>query len=774
MLPRLYDCLTAPRRWLSRILWGLLIFLCLDLVFPLPALKPMCRLVLARDGQLATAYLSDDDQWRMPTQIAEVSPDLVKALLQKEDKWFWWHPGVNPIAISRAAFDNLISGKRVSGASTITMQVARMLEPKARTFGGKLREMFRAFQLEWHYSKTQILELYLSYLPYGGNVEGVKAASYIYFDRSPGTISLAQAVTLAVIPNRPNSLRPDQHPEATRQARDRWLGQFVAEGAFAQGEVAAALSEPLVASRHQLQSRAPQLCRRLVNNYPQQVIRSTLDLKTQTLAEELLAAYVRRIRHKGVSNGAVLVLDNLTSTVLAYCGSADFSDVAAKGEVDGVKAIRSPGSTLKPLAYAMAMDQGLLTPDSRMLDVPSIWSGYSPDNYDEEFRGPVSMAFALRNSLNIPAVEAVQRVGFDAFLNRLIEAGFSSIKRQRKQLGLSVVLGGCGVSLEELTRLFSAFARGGISSPYAYTAHDRLHQLAGTRICSPASAWLIADILSGIERPDLPNDMIGATGRARIAWKTGTSYGRRDAWSVGFTPRYTIGVWIGNFDGRSAPDLSGSTMAVPLLFELFNAMEAGKPRLEFPRPIQVMKREICAETGDLPSPDCASRSKGYYIRDISGRKVCDQERQLYLSVDSAMQYCTGCLPEQSDAYVRASFPIYPPRLTLWYENNGVAYRRPPPHNPACTANFDGPGPVVISPTPDFEYLIEEGAGQEILLQAASDGHVARHYWYINGKFYKSCLPGEQVFFAPKPGRQRIVCMDDHGREERIEVSVKVY
>jgi penicillin-binding protein 1C len=772
MLPRLYAALTAPRRWLSRILWSLLIFLCIDVAFPLPPRKPMCSLVLARDGQLAAATLSADEQWRMPTQISEVSPDLVQALIQKEDKWFWWHPGVNPIAIGRAAFSNLFSGKRVSGASTISMQVARMLEPKARTIGGKLREMFRAFQLEWHCTKTEILELYLSYLPYGGNVEGVKAASYIYFDRPPGTLSLAQCVALAVVPNRPNSLRLDQHPDAARRARDRWLGQFAAEGAFAQNEVAAALQEPLVASRHQLRPRAPHLCRRLARAYPQQVVRSTLDLKVQTLAEDLLAAYVRRIRHKGVSNGAVLVLDNFSSTVLAYCGSADFSDVAAAGEVDGVKAIRSPGSTLKPLAYAMAMDQGLLTPDSRMLDVPSIWSGYSPDNYDEEFRGPVSMAYALRHSLNIPAVEATQLVGFDAFVNRLIEAGFTSIRKQRKKLGLSVVLGGCGVSLEELTRLFSAFARGGFLSPYAYTVDDRLHQLAATRICSPAAAWLIADILSGIERPDLPNDMIASTGRARIAWKTGTSYGRRDAWSVGFTPRYTIGVWIGNFDGRSAPDLSGTTMAVPLLFELFNSLEAGKPRLDFPRPPQVHQRAICAETGDLPSPHCAQQDKGYYIRDISTRKACDQERQLYIRADSAIQYCTGCLPESG--FKRASYPIYPPRLTFWYESKGIAYRRPPPHNPACTATFDGPGPVVISPTPDYEYLIQADAGQEILLQAASDGHIARHYWYINGKFYQSCLPGAQVFFAPKPGRQRIVCMDDMGRAAQLEVTVKTY
>lgn len=732
----------------------------------------MSTLVLARDGTLATAYLSEDEQWRMPTRLDEVSTDLVEALIEKEDRWYWWHWGVNPVAVVRAGFSNMVTGRRVSGASTITMQVARMMEPKARTLGGKVREMFRALQLEWHYSKREVLELYLSYLPYGGNVEGVKAASYIYFDRPPGTLSLAQSTLLAIIPNRPNSLRLDQHPEAARTARDKWLRNFAASGAFPEDQVAVALQEPIQASRHQLVSKAPHFCRRLKRTHSEKVIHSTLDLKAQQLAENLLASYVRRVRHKGVSNGAVLVLDNLNGTVMAYCGSADFGDAAAGGEVDGVRAIRSPGSTLKPLAYAMAMDRGRLSPDTRMLDVPTVWNGYSPDNYDELFRGPVSMAYALRHSLNIPAVEALQLAGYDFFLDRLVAAGFSTIRRQRAGLGLSVVLGGCGVTLEELTRLFSGFARGGLCGNFAYTVPEMSLPRGSTRICTPAAAWLISDILSGIERPDLPNDLIGSTERARIAWKTGTSYGRRDAWSVGFTPRYTVGVWIGNFDGRSAPDLSGSTMAVPLLFELFNALEGGKVRLEPPRPKDVFKREICAETGDLPSADCGRTRMGYYIRDVASRKGCDQERLLYVNGDSSLQYCTGCLPE--NGYLRASYPIYPARLTLWYENSGVLYQKPPPHNPACTANFDGPGPLINSPAPDYEYLLEAGAGQEILLQAASDGHVARHFWYVNGAFFKSCVPGERVFYAPKPGRQRIVCMDDHGRQGKVEVMVKEY
>lgn len=760
------------KRGLVAVVAGFLLFLAFDLLFPLPPAKPMSKLVLDRDGKLLSAFLSDDEQWRMPTKADELNPDLVKALIAKEDRWFYWHYGVNPIAIGRAAFSNLFAGRRVSGASTITMQVARMLERKERTFWSKMKEMFRAVQLEWHFSKDEILEMYLSYLPYGGNVEGVKAASYIYFDKPPATLSLSQATLLTVIPNRPNSLRMDLFPDAAKSARDQWLRKFDEDGVFPSNQVRAALEEPVQAKRHEVESKAPHLSRRLISSRQQVVIRSTIDSKTQQLAENLLAEYVSRVRHKGISNGAVLVVDNLTASVIAYCGSADFQDQIAHGQVDGIQAVRSPGSTLKPLAYALAMDNGRLTPDSRMLDIPTDWNGYSPDNYDETFRGPVSMTYALRHSLNIPAVEALRQGNFNTFLNRLQDIGFRTVKRQRKDLGLSVVLGGCGTTLEELTGLFSAFACGGLHRGFAFTSDDLDQRRAVIPVVSPSAAWLITDILSGIERPDLPKDLLTSSGRAPVAWKTGTSYGRRDAWSIGYTKRYTIGVWIGNFDGRGAMDLSGTTMAVPLLFDLFNAMEAGKPKIPDYRPFPVYQREICAETGDIPGPDCGRKRQGYYIRSASSRKVCDQERMLYVSADSSLQFCTGCLPESG--FVRASYSVLPAPLTLWYENTGTQYRKPPPHNPACTATFDGPGPQILSPTVGYEYLLEEGANQEILLQAASDGRVARHYWYVNGTFFRSCNPGERIFYSPKRGKMTVMCMDDRGRQAKAEVVVKTY
>ena len=525
-MQRLIRRIFEVKKWPSRILLFAVVFFVLDRSFPLPPEKPMSPVVVASDGSLMSAYLSEDDKWRMKTNVEDVPEELITAILAKEDRWFYYHPGVNPFAILRAAWSNVIRGKRVSGASTITMQVARMLEPKRRTWWSKIKEIFRAFQLEWHHSKEEILEMYLSYLPYGGNVEGVKASSFIYFDRPPSSLSLAQSVLMTVIPNRPNSLRLDTRKDKAREARNKWLKRFREDKIFPDNRIRIALYEPIESRRHQLIPKVPHLSRRLVDQEPAPEIRTTIVPEVQATAERLLDNYVRRVRAKGISNGAVLVVDNRTSAVLAYCGSADFFDHASAGQVDGVRAIRSPGSTLKPAVYAMAMDKGIYTPDSRMLDVPSTWNGYSPDNYDETFRGPVNLAYALRHSLNITAVRALHEAGYEDFLDLLQDAGFETIRKQREKLGLSVILGGCGVTLEELVRLFTAFSQKGIARPLAFVPEDTLSE--GKRLFSPAAAWMIGDILSGIERARLaePTDHLHGTRSGRLEnrnelWKAG-------------------------------------------------------------------------------------------------------------------------------------------------------------------------------------------------------------------------------------------------------------
>lgn len=797
---RILKRIFRPRYILIGLVTLFLGFLLLDFLAPLPDPKPFSTQVYDRESNLLAAYLSEDDKWRFRSPTDEVSEDMREAILAKEDQYFYYHPGVNPLSIVRAIWSNLWSGKRVSGASTITMQVARMLEPKPRTMGNKLFEIFRALQLEWHYSKDEILEMYLSYLPYGGNIEGVKAASYIYFGRPPSKLSLAQAILLTVIPNRPNSLRLDTRRDQALRERDRWLQYFKDEEIFPEDDIQVAMAEPIVAKRRDLLPTAPQFSRRVAQLHARnpsattEVLHTTLDPEIQATTSRLLGNYVRRARSKGISNGAVLVVDNSNSEVLAYCGSADFFDEESAGQVDGVQAIRSPGSALKPVVYAMAFDKGILTPDKRMLDIPRTWNGYSPRNFDEQFRGPVSVAFALRHSLNVTAVQALHEVGFDHFMDAMEVAGMESLKKQREDLGLSTILGGCGVTLEEMVRLFSAFARDGRLKSLKFESdapssskdgaeeedktelekngQDDLESFQGIPLFSEGAAWMIWDILSGIQRPDLPTSLVGSTNRSKIAWKTGTSYGRRDAWSIGFTPRYTIGVWIGNFNGKGVPDLTGTSMAVPLLFDLFGAIEAGKKPLTFYRPLSVELRTICSETGELPSEKCDHTQEGYFLKNRSFRSECKQDEELYINADSTLQFCTGCLPQSG--YEKASYPIYPGELSLWYENNGVPYRKPPPHNPNCEATFDGPGPAINSPLEDYEYLLEGGVGQEILLQAAVDTRTNRHYWYVNGEFFRSSTPGEKVFYPARQGKLKVTCMDDKGRSSEVEVVVKEY
>lgn len=756
-------------------LLGLLfVSICLHLLFPLPAPKVYSQTILSADSTLICAYLSPDDKWRMKTHAEGVSEEMKKAILVKEDRWFYYHPGINPFSVVRAMWRNSTTGRRTSGASTLTMQLARMAAPAHRTYGNKIREMFRALQYEWCYSKQEILEMYLSYLPYGGNIEGVHSAAYLFFDRPPEKLSLSQAILLAVIPNRPNSLRLDLKPEAAIEARNEWIDRFLEMGTFPKEQLEAAREEKTPGVRYALEPQAPQFCYQIREKITPETHEAytTLDLSIQQRAERLLKNHSNRVQQMGVSNGAVLILDNRDNSVVAYCGSADFFDDANQGQVDGIQAIRSPGSTLKPAAYGMGFDLGLITPKNKMLDVPTTFHGFRPENYDMKFNGETTVEYALTHSLNIPPVRLVQELSLDLFLNQLESARFETIRKKRPELGLSVVLGGCGVSLEELTRFYSSFAREGRLYPLAYFADERNAKSEPVELFSASSAYLIADILSELERPDLPQRFINESRLPRVAWKTGTSYGRRDAWSIGFSPRYTVGVWMGNFSGKGIPELSGTHTAVPLLLDIFNAIDYDREQKWFYQPPGVAERKVCSETGMLPGPDCTRETNDYYLRGISSLKTCDLYEPIYVSHDHEIQYCPVCLPDSG--YEQKSYPIFAPELAVWYESQAFPYRKPPAHNPLCEGKFAGAGPAILSPSPELEYYIEKGSQQQILLQAASEATVSRHYWYVNDRFIGEAASHEKLFVEPSPGKMRIVCMDDKGRKSRTEVAVKVY
>jgi penicillin-binding protein 1C len=747
----------------------LLLFIVLDLLYPITIQKEFSKQIHAKDGTLLTAYLTGDDKWRLRTEIENVSPELIKAIIEKEDSWFYWHLGINPVSIVRALYKNLISGEVESGASTITMQVARLLEPKERTYGNKLVEIFRALQLEIKYSKEEILELYLSLLPFGGNIEGVKSASYIYFNRSPSKLSLAQSIMLAVIPNDPNSLRLDRLNEEIIEKRNFWINKFRRDEVFSSIDLKDAKDEPIEAQRYAVPVLAPHFSYYLKENFNGDILNTTLDLELQQTAENILLHNVRKVFYKGITNGAVLIIDNSNSSVVAYCGSADFYDESSFGQVNGITAVRSPGSTLKAALYAYAFDEGNLTPKMKFADIPTDFHGYQPENYDLKFYGNVSTEFALINSLNIPAVNLLERIGLNNFINLLEGCRFNEIQKQKNRLGLSLILGGCGTNLFELTRLFNSFTKKGRLYPLNFILNEENNE--GVQIFSESSSYLIAKILSGINRSDIAS-LSNYSKLPKFAWKTGTSYGKRDAWAIGFNPNYTIGVWMGNFSGVGSPNLSGGDIAVPLLFDLFSTIDYDSDVKWFNVPKKLYERNVCSESGFLPSQYCKNVIKDYAIKDKSHNKICNIHKPVYVNLDQSIQYCTGCLP--SLGYKKVVYPVYNPELTVWLAQNKYEFQKPPKHNPYCNSKFAEGGPKILSPTEDYEYLVEENTGQEILLLAASDSRVQTHYWYVNDEFYKKCKPGERVFLNPVVKDLKITCLDDKGRDKSVKINVKYY
>jgi penicillin-binding protein 1C len=766
-------------RWLTAIpLAAFLVFLLLHILFPLRISVSYSQIITDRHGEVLHAFLSSDEKWRMKTELNEITPLLRKTIIQKEDRYFYYHPGINPVAIVRAAMNNGRQSRKTSGASTITMQVARLLDPKPRTYAGKLEEMFRALQLEWRFSKQEILQLYLNLVPYGGNIEGVKSASLIYFGQTPQHLSLAQIVTLAIIPNRPSSLVIGKNNERIIQERNRWLNRLLNEGIFTKEKIDDALGEKLSAQRQAVPRLAPHLSWRLAGYYPQQpIIYSTLDLVKQEKVENIAYNYIRRIHYRGITNCAVMVMNNETCEVEAYLGSADFFSSSDHGQVDGVRAVRSPGSTLKPLLYALAIDRGLATPQSILLDVPVNYSGYRPVNFDQYHRGPVTLETALANSLNVPAVKMLDALGTSSFFSALKNSGFATIAIKEKQLGLSAILGGCGVTLEELVRLYASFAREGRAEKILFTIPSA-EKKSSTRIpassevqmqlFSPAAAFLITNMLTQHDRPDLPTAYQSSFRLPKIAWKTGTSYGRRDAWSIGYNKEFTIGVWVGNMNGAGINELTGAEVATPLLFEIFNSVAYNTSAAWLTEPASLDMRWVCSVTGKIPESFCTDQVMDYYLPGISSTASCDHRKELFVSADGEMAYCRNCLPESG--YRKNFYPNLSGELIAYYQSQAIPYEQLPPHNPQCTRLYTSQAPAITSLTGGLEYILENRDGQ-IALTCNADNEVNEVYWYVNDQFYRAAGVHERLFFTPQPGDVKISCADDKGRHTHVMVKV---
>jgi len=724
--------------------------------------------VRGSDATILRAFLSGNSTYRFRTPLGEISPYLVRGFVMYEDRWFYVHPGVNPVSLARAALLDLKKRRPAAGASTITMQISRMIEPKERTVGSKLIEIFRAFQLELLFSKKKLLEIYLNMVPMGGNIEGVAAASWIYFGKDPSRLGPSEAALLIAIPKSPSMNRPSAKPDRKAELVGKILPLLKKNRIFPDGLYESSLDGAPSVDRKRLPFKAPHLCVRMqAANSDGGTVDLTLDPGLQARCESIVADYVRSLGSKGIDNTAVMVVDNRTMSVLVYVGSQDFRDRLHQGQVDGVRARRSPGSTLKPFIYSKAMDAGLLTPGSLLFDIPRSFAGYEPKNYSHQYAGRTTMRQALVRSLNVPAVETLSRLAPASMASFLGDIGVDASTAKAKNLGLSIALGAYPVSLENLVTLYAAIANGGMLKRLVYKKKDRTFGVR--RIMSGGAAWLLADILSGLTRPDLPAAWEYTSSLPKVAWKTGTSFGLSDAWSVGFNPDYTIGVWLGNFSGRSSPALVGQETATPLLFKLFNEIALGSDRW-FKRPPSVGSRKVCRASGLPPQDWCSGVVDEYYLPGFSSEERCGFHRRVMVDSATGREVCDSC----SAGRVTAGVVIedFPPDYAAWARQNGETFASVPRHEPSCERYNADRQLSISSPLAGRTYQVRgTGSDQALFFSADAPADAGKLFWFVDKKLVASGPPGKKVFFSLEPGRYRLTCMDDEGRSDDVEFSV---
>jgi penicillin-binding protein 1C len=573
---------------------------------PLPlaqARRQISTTVVDRNGKLLRAYAMADGRWRLPVNARiSVDPGYLDLLLAYEDRRFRSHIGVDPLALGRAALQLITHGHIVSGGSTITMQLARLIEPRQeRSLSAKLRQMVRALEIERQLSKDEILNLYLALAPYGGNLEGIRAASLGYFGKEPKRLSLAESALLVALPQSPETRRLDRHPTAARAARDRVLQRMVHEGRVSVEDAGLAKAAPVPGLRKPMPILAPHSADRaasLEKDTP--VIRLTLESGIQRALEALA-------RDRATALGpnisiAIVALDNESGDVIARVGSPDYFDDRRAGQVDMTRAVRSPGSTLKPFIYGLAFEDGFVHPDSLIDDRPIRFGSYAPENFDMTFQGTVPVRRALQLSLNVPAIELLDRVGASRLSSRLKQAGASLVLPKDEAPGLAMGLGGVGVTLQDLVQLYGGIARLGNVRPLREIIRGHDDRREALRLMDQVAAWQVGNVLMGTPPPE-------NAAHNRIAFKTGTSYGYRDAWSIGFDGRMTIGIWVGRPDGAPVPGLVGRTAAAPILFDAF--ARTGKLPMALPK---APKGTLLASNAKLPLPLRRFRPLGELIR----------------------------------------------------------------------------------------------------------------------------------------------------------------
>lgn len=738
---------------------------------PLASRVPPSTAVWSADGELLRVTRASDDQYRLWVPLGEISPALVDAFLLKEDRWFYWHPGFRPFTLARAAYRTYIGGTR-QGGSTITMQLARLTYGlNTRSASGKLRQVGAAAWLEMRHSKREILEAYLNLVPFGGNIQGVAAASRIYFGKSASQLSLAESLTLAVIPQRPaeragRSLSDSSVLAARTALGDAWLARHGNRPVDRRQ-----IELPVVARpRFSMPNDAPHFVDAVLSaRAGGQHIETTLDASLQRLLQRQVERYLVQYGDRGIRNAASVLLDTRDMSVRAWVGSADYWNADINGQVNGVLAKRSPGSTLKPFVYALALDQGLLHPQTILRDLPSSFGPFTPENFDGRFFGPISAEGALIRSRNIPAVWVAMQLKQPSLYQFLQGAGIRDLKSE-SFYGLALPLGGGEVTMEELAGLYAMLANDGVLRPLRFEKSEPLTE--GTRLLSPEATFITLDMLRRNPRPD-QDGTVPVRSRWPIAWKTGTSWSFRDAWSAGVIGPYVLVVWIGDFDGRGNPAFVGVDAAAPLFFRIADAVNLARPNdtVSVPEPpAGVSKVSVCAESGDLPNTYCPRTIDTWYIPGKSPIRVSQLHRAVAVDPETGR---VDCPPYDANTQFEV-FEFWSTDMLKLFRQAGMPRRTPPPM-PGCAVEDPQEAPRIASPLRSVSYALRHSSSQDVISLDASAAADVQHVYWFDGNALIGRHRISDGAFAWRPataGVHLIRIVDDHGRSAERDVDVE--
>ena len=753
---------------------------------------PYSTLIYSRNGELMGARIADDGQWRFPMSDS-LPKKFIACLTTYEDKRYFHHLGVDLLALARAARLNMKRGEIVSGGSTITMQLARIARKgKERTFGEKFIEMAWAVFLETKYSKNKILNLYASHAPFGGNVIGLETAAWRYFGRSASDLSWAETATLTVLPNSPALIHPGRNRQKLLEKRNILLAKLRNRGIIDNTEYGLACMEPLPAAPVSLPNNASHLLATLAKEQPGERISTSINAVMQRQTQEIVDHYAQEYASNHVYNLAALIADTETGEILAYAGNVSFPlDAALGGQVDIIRAPRSTGSVLKPFLYAAMLNDGLILPSTLIADTPLNINGYSPQNFTKAYSGAVPANVAIERSLNVPLVRMLSVYNTGRFLTLLKAMGMTTLNYPEEHYGSSLILGGAEGTLWDMAGMYASMARILLHySPYngRYNMQDihpltpfvtpkeknpiRLltdERLTDKPLLSAASIWFTFEAMSAVNRPEEESEWQQFESMKRVAWKTGTSFGGRDAWAIGVTPRYVVAVWAGNASGEGRAGLTGVGYAAPVLFDIFSLLPGSD---WFDEPFDEMEKvAVCRKSGYKASSLCESEK--VYIP-LSGRKtaVCPFHKLVHLTLDGRFQVNSSCEPLSN--IKTCSWFVLPPAQEYYYRSNHVDYQTLPPYKPGCEPASERQIDIIYPEHGSVLFLPKglSGEQEKFIFKAADARPYAKLYWHVDNTYLGETQTNHQMACTVRPGKHILTLIDDQGNQRKIMFEVR--